>query len=149
VPSLAQVQEVRNRFDKGEVADDVVVALAGAYQGWQNDQVVIGLFDPVAHQSQITAEEGMETAVRQPCPSITQQLGGHPDSFLDTLAGDPDPQRSEVALVVGIQQRENSGSHLQDHRCRCTINQRGFPCSPVQALDLVRQHDTTNLKTIG
>lgn len=43
---LAQVQDLRIRFEKGEVAQDVMVALAADYQGWQNDQV--RLFDALA-----------------------------------------------------------------------------------------------------
>ena len=44
---------------------------------------------------------------RQPRPSITQQLGGHPEAFLDTLpAGSAERQ----------QRRRLLGQHLQKHR---------------------------------
>jgi hypothetical protein len=43
---LAQVQDLRSRFESGEVTQDVMVALAGDYQGWQNDQV--RLFDALS-----------------------------------------------------------------------------------------------------
>lgn len=43
---LAQVQDLRSRFENGEVTQEVMVALASDYQGWQNDQV--RLFDALS-----------------------------------------------------------------------------------------------------
>jgi hypothetical protein len=70
---LAQVQEVRNRFDKGEVADDVVVALAGDYQGWQNDQV--RLFDALALVLRMRVPQG--NVLDQVDPGLHQQALSH------------------------------------------------------------------------
>ena len=70
---LAQVQEVRNRFDKGEVADDVVGALAGDYQGWQNDQV--RLFDALALVLRMRVPQG--NVLDQVDPGLHQQARSH------------------------------------------------------------------------
>jgi hypothetical protein len=74
---LAQVQEVRNRFDKGEVADDVVVALAGDYQGWQNDQV--RLFDALALVLRMRVPQG--NVLDQVDPGLHKQALSHLESL--------------------------------------------------------------------
>jgi hypothetical protein len=43
---LAQVQQLRERVERGEADGDDLTALAADYQGWQNDQV--RLFDAMA-----------------------------------------------------------------------------------------------------
>jgi len=43
---------------------------------------------------------------RQPAPSITEQLGGHPDPFLDTLpAGSAERQQRRRLLTEQLQAR--------------------------------------------
>lgn len=53
---LAQVQDLRQRFESEEVSADAVLAMAGDYQGWQNDQV--RLFDALALVQRMRVPDG-------------------------------------------------------------------------------------------
>jgi hypothetical protein len=70
---LAQVQEVRNRFENGEVEGDVVVAMAGDYQGWQNDQV--RLFDALSLVLRMRVPQG--NVLDQVDPGLHEQARSH------------------------------------------------------------------------
>jgi hypothetical protein len=70
---FAQVQELRHRVEKGEVAPEALGALAGDYQGWQSDQV--RLFDALALVLRTQVPRG--NVLEQVDPSLHEQAMRH------------------------------------------------------------------------
>jgi hypothetical protein len=74
---LAQVQEVREMVERGEVEGEALVSLAADYQGWQNDQV--RLFDALALVMRMKVPAG--NVLEQVDPGLHEQARSHLESL--------------------------------------------------------------------
>jgi hypothetical protein len=70
---LSQVQQLREKVERGTVAMEALAALAADYQGWQNDQV--RLFDAMALVLRMAVPGG--TALEQIDPHLHEQARAH------------------------------------------------------------------------